>query len=140
MLNNTENNFLSVIWNIVQMGTSIVCCCGPIFQSIFPKVNFFTMLRSWISQTLIPKYPSARKYRSESIGVSPASSDIYQGQPKGMSHPAQWVPFHESGERSLAWADIEASHEPDHSHAISPGNTIEMKTVIHQSVKHSLSG
>ncbi|KAI1176533.1 hypothetical protein F4777DRAFT_262127 [Nemania sp. FL0916] len=38
------NNFLSPIWDIVQMATSIICCSAPIYKSLVPDFTTFRKL------------------------------------------------------------------------------------------------
>jgi hypothetical protein len=55
-----ERNFHSVIWNLVQMATSLICCCAPIYRSIVPGLSFFGSLGSWVSQTFRSTSPRSK--------------------------------------------------------------------------------
>ncbi|KAI1452555.1 hypothetical protein F4805DRAFT_446956 [Annulohypoxylon moriforme] len=117
--NSAQRNFLSVIWNLIQMATSIICCCAPIYNSILPKVGFYTAFRSWASQTFTrrPSSSAVLSERKESgAGISTKASKVssaksgksYQSQPKNLDRHAHWVHLDGSSERGLAWAEIEA--------------------------------
>jgi hypothetical protein len=134
-----ERNFLSVIWNVVQMGTSIICCCAPIYQSILPKIGFYEVVRSWVSsRTHMSKQPTSGSSKRKSGGFSSStknSAHTYGSQPKGLNRHAHWDHFDDVSERGLAWAEIEAKPGSRSSDAASDGERIPMKGVkVRQSI------
>ncbi|KAI1100350.1 hypothetical protein F4804DRAFT_319288 [Jackrogersella minutella] len=136
--NSAQRNFLSVIWNLIQMATSIICCCAPIYNSILPKVGLYNALRSWASQTFT-KQPSAAvssepkpSAAAISTKVSKASSaKSYQSQPKNLDRHAHWVHLDGASDRGLAWAEIEADREAgvEYREEMKDGDGIVMKSI-----------
>ncbi|KEY73199.1 hypothetical protein S7711_04165 [Stachybotrys chartarum IBT 7711] len=63
------NNVLNPIWDIVQMATSIICCCAPVYKVALPQLSF-SKLRSMLSSYGLES--SARRSR----GLSHADSSV----------------------------------------------------------------
>ncbi|KAK2591238.1 hypothetical protein QQS21_011080 [Conoideocrella luteorostrata] len=101
-----QRNFQSVIWNIVQMATSIICCCAPIYQSILPKFGVYDKLYSWVSTVL-----SSRRSHGDSAGrhgpaANTSTGDNNRSKSGGLSQRSQWFNnYNGSSERALAWAE-----------------------------------
>jgi hypothetical protein len=101
--NAAQANFKSVIWNIVQMATSIICCCAPIYQSILPKRGLYNVVYSWASTT----FGSAS--RKSSQGASTARAGTFNSQKSNkLSQRAPWTNLDGASERGLAWAEVDA--------------------------------
>ncbi|CAJ2508443.1 Uu.00g134690.m01.CDS01 [Anthostomella pinea] len=45
------NNFLSPIWDIVQMSTSIICCCAPIYKPLISDLKILKTLKATFSSS-----------------------------------------------------------------------------------------
>lgn len=103
-----EKNFQSVIWNIAQMATSVICCCAPIYQSILPKVSLYDRISSWASTTF-----GSRRFQPNSSSHSGSrtysSAVIHQkrNEVTGVNHRANWLSLDGSSERALAWAEAD---------------------------------
>ncbi|KAI1380098.1 hypothetical protein F4677DRAFT_405848 [Hypoxylon crocopeplum] len=136
--NSAQRNFLSIIWNLVQMATSIICCCAPIYQSILPKVGLYDALRSWASRSFASKRPSAVSndhFSNATKSTKPPSSKSYQSETRALDRHAHWTHLDGSSERGLAWAEIEAEHGLGSEDKEMDGDRIPMKTVR---VEHSV--
>lgn len=139
------NNFLSVLWNVVQMATSIICCCAPIYKSIMPETGLYSKLYSWASRSLTVGSKATSTGSSGTGGsmpaehsLSPMHSTHHKGQARKTGPRAHWVSLDDSSARALAWTEIEAggqqnrsSHEDDEPYR----GGIPMRTVkVDQSV------
>ncbi|KAI0173025.1 hypothetical protein GGR52DRAFT_547063 [Hypoxylon sp. FL1284] len=91
------------IFDEVQMATSLLCCCAPVYRSLITTdMGFIQVLRSWITRTRSSAVSTTRK----SSGVASAfrkipSSDLNRNRRD------RWMNMDDS---VLAWTDVEASH------------------------------
>ncbi|KEY74371.1 Sat4 [Stachybotrys chartarum IBT 7711] len=110
-----QRNFQAVIWNVVQMSISIICCCAPIYRSILPKMGM-SSIPSWASWSLRGSSRRSKAVASTADGTSKFSMRSYQGEGKagGTSVSGNWINLDGSSQRALAWVDAE-SHGKDQS-------------------------
>ncbi|KAI1170213.1 hypothetical protein F4777DRAFT_595401 [Nemania sp. FL0916] len=107
----THIPFLDSIWNLVQMATSIVCCCAPIYQSLVPEVGFIRSLRSWASQTFGADRPSDGSSNGPYDNLQRGGSVSYRRQPQSIEMHAHWQRDGGS-EEVLAWTDVQTNQGP----------------------------
>jgi hypothetical protein len=111
-------NQLSGIWDVVQMATSIICCCAPVYRSVLPRIGLFAALRSTFGRssrtrkTADSSSPSARHNTSAASGET---SFMGKGRPRGSGRDGiedeAWLRLEEDGSRdkgSAAWASVES--------------------------------
>ncbi|KAI1332131.1 hypothetical protein F5Y16DRAFT_421408 [Xylariaceae sp. FL0255] len=128
-----KRNFLSIIWNLVQMATSIICCCAPIYQSLLPKLGLYNTLRSWATGSFGTRKSSveATAKGSKYASQSKASSMSYKRYPPSIERHAHWKQIDGSSERVFAWTEIEtdgrAGRSRNQSSENIPMGTIEVK-------------
>lgn len=103
-----------LIWTILQMATSIICCCAPIYKSLLPQMHIFETLRSKLK------------------GSSSTSSNPKEASQKQRRETEKWLRMDESSTRGLAWAEVETrSHSRSHSNRDCPIRTVQ----IHQDLE-----
>ncbi|KAI0964938.1 hypothetical protein F4678DRAFT_454355 [Xylaria arbuscula] len=128
--NSAKSNFLSIIWNLVQMATSIICCCAPIYQALVPKVGLFHLLRSWASETFTSEKPSAGSANGPYDNLQKSDSVSHRRQPQSIERHAHWQQ-NGTSEEILAWTEVQTDHGPDRqthqSREEIPMGTIEVK-------------
>ncbi|POS70503.1 hypothetical protein DHEL01_v211099 [Diaporthe helianthi] len=132
---------LDPIWDITQMATSIICCCAPVFPSVFagfkwPKAlsSFFSSLRSSKGRSdantdpsngepWVPKNASYPNLANPSIPASTVpdfavfqvdghSYDEYEVANTGQSNGISWVPG-TVNQPTFAWAQVPVVYQVD---------------------------
>ncbi|KAI0003533.1 hypothetical protein F4779DRAFT_601778 [Xylariaceae sp. FL0662B] len=87
------NNLLSPIWDIVQMATSIICCCAPIYRSLLPDLGIIKMLGSKLGSY-------ARSLSKNKTQESDTNGMVWAESNSGMSTgELGWLPLDEQSQR-----------------------------------------
>ncbi|KAI1389071.1 uncharacterized protein F4822DRAFT_404864 [Hypoxylon trugodes] len=132
-----NRDFRQSIFDEVQMATSLLCCCAPLYKSLIPTdIGFIQALKSWtgrIGSTNTEK-PDSRAVsepgrRPESRGFSPGRARALERNQRD-----RWMNIDGS---ALAWTDVEASHvdvyvsraEEDRDGVSEAGSSIPLKAV-----------
>ncbi|KAI0014682.1 hypothetical protein F4780DRAFT_188142 [Xylariomycetidae sp. FL0641] len=98
---------LDGIWDMIQMLTSIICCCTPIYRVLLPKTSIFDSLRLALR--------SFTGSRSRLISTRKSSTskgfEVDSRGKQGVVGPRDtWVPLDDST-HELAW-NVEAGNSP----------------------------
>jgi len=101
---NPDVEILDPIWALIQMTASVVCCCAPIYQPLFPERGFFTRMRSYGSHIF------SKTTRSGRSGVHSPSDGTGASDSEALKQSAQWVQL---DEYSLRNKSLSHEHGPD---------------------------
>ncbi|KAI1100575.1 hypothetical protein F4804DRAFT_318584 [Jackrogersella minutella] len=128
-----DKNGVDLPWLLIQMATSVICCCVPLHRSIIPDFHIFQTLRS--------TFFSSRSNSSRREGSGKVKDLSFQtiGQKSSndrMRNADDWLPLDGySSTRELssrAWADTESGRS-----GAQEGPAYLTQTVqIHQTVSH----
>lgn len=117
-----DTNILDPIWDIVQMASSIICCCAPIYRSLLVDVHPFHALRSHVSNVHL--FKSIRSTIGSSTRRSGDTKLQSISRTSGDSKEKRWLHCDESHQNRLVWAQVTAGRAPSTDRA-SEGRCLE---------------
>jgi len=94
------NLLVTGLWDIVQLGLSVLCCCAPIYRSMLPKTNLFSLAKTSYASLI----------HTLRLGSASGTTQT-EGSTDQRSHDrGDWVYLNESSEvRTLVSAPSEIS-------------------------------
>ncbi|KAF4625320.1 hypothetical protein G7Y89_g12848 [Cudoniella acicularis] len=116
---NVGSNVRDATWNIAQQGTSILCCCAPIYKSLLQELHIFRRL----GLTFLYGSKGDTQYGKKSSEASSATD-------KNGTRGKNWLPLDgSSSQRQLAWVEANAGAGREHSYpmrAVNINRSVEM--------------
>ncbi|KAI1073513.1 hypothetical protein F5B20DRAFT_587195 [Whalleya microplaca] len=126
-------NSVDLPWLLIQMATSVICCCVPLHRSIIPNFHFFQTLRSTIFSSR--SNSSRREDSGKPIGLSFQTIGQKPSNER-MQDTNEWLPLDGSSSTrelsSHAWADVESGRSGAHEGPTYPTQSLQ----IHQTAYH----
>ncbi|KAI1392108.1 uncharacterized protein F4822DRAFT_389641 [Hypoxylon trugodes] len=92
-------NILDPIWDIVQMATSIICCCAPIYRSLVIELGSVRRLSSKLSSQLGLTWLRTRSSQTRKSSWTDSNTN----KSKSRTRDENWMPIDGSSQRELAW-------------------------------------
>lgn len=94
-----DSNLLSPIWDIVQMATSIICCCAPIFRSLFLDLHIIKPLKS-----LFSSITNRSRYKTGTTSLE--ASDSSAGHSQSRTFDQNWLRIGGNTDRQTGWTEV----------------------------------
>ncbi|KAI1169503.1 hypothetical protein F4777DRAFT_572916 [Nemania sp. FL0916] len=100
---NIQQNLTYLLLLTIQMFVNTICCCAPVYRSIFPTAPW---LRKLTSNLLLYHYWSKTSGKSDNIS-RPTFITIGGTVKKGVHHDQDWIHLNDSSAPVSGWADTE---------------------------------
>ncbi|ROW15260.1 hypothetical protein VPNG_03107 [Cytospora leucostoma] len=97
-----ETNVTNGFWDLLQMATTIFCCCAPIYKTILPPEGFWTRFKASIISFS----------RTSRLNKSTEGSQKFSNSSQGPFQPSSnWPRFHGGTQRDYTWAEVSTVDE-----------------------------
>ncbi|KAH7322415.1 hypothetical protein B0I35DRAFT_498921 [Stachybotrys elegans] len=107
-------NQLSGIWDVVQMATSIICCCAPVYKSALPRFGIFKALRSTFGYSSSAAHTDFSAQNATSVASSGTANKV---RSKNRDEDETWLRLDDNSRKDLAWSSkVEAGPYPHDVH------------------------
>lgn len=138
-----DNNIRSPLWDVIQMATSIICCCAPVYKPLILELGIVKALRSTFGSSgggsgsrsySKSKPPTPPRWNGKKwTGRSSLSESAGSGG--GGHHHQPWLRIGGSSKEELAWtAEVYgasgANNNQDENAPAYPLRTMEVRQTV----------
>ncbi|ROW04824.1 hypothetical protein VMCG_04867 [Cytospora schulzeri] len=120
-----ETNVTNGFWDLLQMATTIFCCCAPIYKTILPPEGFWSRFKISLSS-----FGSMARLNKSNRSSKRLQSDSSQGVSQVSGN---WPRFQGGTQRDYTWAEVETVDEiplrsdPYHDHPNHVTKTVQIQ-------------